>query len=141
VPGFDWAGFGWTFWQWTSCGHVAGIRGCVDLDRFNGADLSPVLLGEAPANLEPPTIEGTAAVVQTLTAAPGSWEGSQPIHFGYAWERCDALSVTCTPIPGAIARTYTVTSEDRGSAIVVVVTASNRVGSDTATSPPTAVVP
>ena len=33
-------GFGWTFWQYTSNGAVAGITGRVDLDRFNGTDLS-----------------------------------------------------------------------------------------------------
>ena len=43
VPGANWAGYGWTFWQYTDCGHVAGITtGCVDLDRFNGTDLTPV---------------------------------------------------------------------------------------------------
>lgn len=141
VPGLDWAGFGWTFWQWTSCGRVAGIRGCVDLDRFDGLDLSPVLLGDPPANVEPPAIAGTAVVGQTLTAAPGDWDGSQPISYGFAWERCSAGGVTCTPIPGATASTYTLTTDDSGFAIVVEVTASNRVGSDTADSPPTPVVP
>ena len=37
VPASDWAGFGWTFWQYTSSGTVAGITGRVDLDRFDGA--------------------------------------------------------------------------------------------------------
>jgi lysozyme len=140
VPGFNWAGFGWTFWQWTSCGHVAGIGGCVDLDRFNGTDLSSVLVGDAPTNAALPTIEGTVAVGESLTAAPGSWLGSPPIGFAYAWQRCDALGVNCTPIPGASAQTYTLTSADRGSTIVVVVTARNRVGSDSASSLPTAAV-
>ena len=36
VPASDWAGFGWTFWQYTSIGTVAGITGRVDLDRFDG---------------------------------------------------------------------------------------------------------
>jgi GH25 family lysozyme M1 (1,4-beta-N-acetylmuramidase) len=141
VPGLDWAGFGWTFWQWTSCGRVAGIRGCVDLDRFNGDDLSPVLLGDPAINIEPPTIEGTATVGQTLTADPGSWEGSLPIGLQYAWERCDALGANCTAVPGAMAQTYTLTTEDKGFTIVVAVTGSNRVGSEEADSPPTAVVP
>ncbi len=43
VPGSNWSGNGWTFWQYTDCGHVAGITtGCVDLDRYNGTDLTPV---------------------------------------------------------------------------------------------------
>ncbi len=44
VPASDWAGFGWTFWQYTSSGTVAGITGRVDLDRFDGGDFSSVLI-------------------------------------------------------------------------------------------------
>jgi len=43
VPANNWNGNGYTFWQYTDCGHVAGITtGCVDLDRYNGADLTAV---------------------------------------------------------------------------------------------------
>jgi len=42
VPAHDWGGAGWTFWQWTDCGSVPGISGCVDRDRYNGNDLAPV---------------------------------------------------------------------------------------------------
>ncbi len=43
VPANNWSGYGYTFWQYTDCGHVAGITtGCVDLDRYNGTDLTPV---------------------------------------------------------------------------------------------------
>jgi hypothetical protein len=44
VPASDWAGFGWTFWQYTSNGSVPGITGRVDLDRFAGADVTAVLI-------------------------------------------------------------------------------------------------
>jgi GH25 family lysozyme M1 (1,4-beta-N-acetylmuramidase) len=40
VPANDWSGRGWTFWQWTSTGSLAGIPTDVDRDRFNGTDLS-----------------------------------------------------------------------------------------------------
>lgn len=39
VPARNWAGRGWTLWQYDNCGHVAGIDGCVDLDRFKGTDI------------------------------------------------------------------------------------------------------
>ena len=39
VPAQNWGGNSWTFWQYSNCGHVPGISGCVDLDRFNGTDL------------------------------------------------------------------------------------------------------
>jgi len=41
IPANNWGGHGWTFWQYTSNGSVPGITGRVDLDRFNGADLTP----------------------------------------------------------------------------------------------------
>ena len=34
VPAANWGGNGWTLWQHSSCGSVAGITGCVDLDRY-----------------------------------------------------------------------------------------------------------
>jgi GH25 family lysozyme M1 (1,4-beta-N-acetylmuramidase) len=42
VPATNWAGTSWTFWQYSSCGSVPGISGCVDLDRFKGSDFSAV---------------------------------------------------------------------------------------------------
>jgi lysozyme len=42
VPAHNWAGHGWTFWQHGACGHIPGIRKCVDLDRFRGSDLASV---------------------------------------------------------------------------------------------------
>ena len=42
VPAQNWAGRGWTFWQYSNCGTVSGISGCVDLDRYNGTDLARV---------------------------------------------------------------------------------------------------
>jgi hypothetical protein len=42
VPANNWGGHGWTFWQYTSDGTVNGISGRVDLDRYNGTDLTPV---------------------------------------------------------------------------------------------------
>jgi GH25 family lysozyme M1 (1,4-beta-N-acetylmuramidase) len=42
VPASNWGGHGWTFWQYSDCGHVSGIANCVDLDRYNGTDLTPV---------------------------------------------------------------------------------------------------
>lgn len=39
VPAANWAGRGWTLWQTSNCGSVAGIAGCVDLDRFRGTNI------------------------------------------------------------------------------------------------------
>jgi len=40
VPTGNWAGKGWTFWQYDNCGSVDGINGCVDRDRFDGTGLA-----------------------------------------------------------------------------------------------------
>jgi GH25 family lysozyme M1 (1,4-beta-N-acetylmuramidase) len=42
VPASNWSGRSWSFWQYSNCGTVSGIAGCVDLDRFRGSDLSVV---------------------------------------------------------------------------------------------------
>ena len=42
VPAHNWAGHGWTFWQHAACGHVPGIKKCVDLDRYRGTELTRV---------------------------------------------------------------------------------------------------
>jgi GH25 family lysozyme M1 (1,4-beta-N-acetylmuramidase) len=42
VPGSNWGGRGWTFWQYSDCGSVPGISGCVDQDRFKGSDFTGV---------------------------------------------------------------------------------------------------
>jgi len=42
VPGSNWASKGWHLWQYSDCGKVSGISGCVDLDRIKGSDFSGV---------------------------------------------------------------------------------------------------
>jgi lysozyme len=42
VPANNWAGYGWTVWQYSSKGSVPGVPTAVDLDRFNGTDLSKI---------------------------------------------------------------------------------------------------
>jgi hypothetical protein len=92
-----------------------------------------------PVNTAPPAISGSAQQGQTLTANPGSWSGAQPIGYAYQWQRCDTSGANCTPV-GSADPTYTLTSADVGSTIVVAVTASNPAGSATAPSAATMAV-
>jgi hypothetical protein len=96
-------------------------------------------LAGAPVNLGPPSITGTAAQGQTLTAATGTWVG-RPSAFAYQWQRCDASGANCVSIDGATAATYFVSPADAGMTLRVAVTATNASGSTTVVSPATAVV-
>jgi hypothetical protein len=94
----------------------------------------------APANTTPPTITGTPADGQTLSAVDGNWTGATPITFSYVWQVCDANGAGCLPITGATAKTYLLTTAAVGKTLRVQVTAANANGTRAATSVPTAVV-
>jgi hypothetical protein len=93
----------------------------------------------APAAVSPPAIAGTAQQGQTLTASPGTWTADDAT-FTYQWQHCDAAGANCVDIAGATAQTYAVTAADVNTTLRVVVKASNRFGTPTATSAQTAVV-
>jgi fibronectin-binding autotransporter adhesin len=98
-----------------------------------------VTVVEPPSNSTLPSISGTAAQGQALTANPGSWANSPT--FSYAWQDC--LGSTCNPSPTSTnSTTYTVTAADAvaGFAIRVAVTGANADGSVVANSPSTAAV-
>jgi hypothetical protein len=102
----------------------------------NGASTTPT----PPVNTSPPIISGTPQDGQTLTASTGSWSGTQPITYGYQWQRCDSGGANCVAIAGATGPTYLATSVDVGRTLRVVVTATNSAGSASATSAATTVV-
>ncbi|HTX31453.1 MAG TPA: PQQ-binding-like beta-propeller repeat protein [Solirubrobacteraceae bacterium] len=105
---------------------------------------SAVVSGPSNAIVAPPTISqsptigGTAADGQTLTASPGSWNGN-PTGYSYQWLRCQSGS--CSPVSGATLSTYAVTAADIGSQLKVQVTAVNPAGAGSASSQPTSTVP
>jgi hypothetical protein len=103
--------------------------------------VSPVtaVVPAAPVNTALPTISGTAAVGQTLTATAGTWTGA-PTGFAFAWQRCDSSGGGCTDIAGTTGQTYIVDPADVGFTIRVAVTAINAFGSATAVSAPTPAV-
>jgi sugar lactone lactonase YvrE len=93
-----------------------------------------------PVNTSPPTIAGTAKQGETLTAGTGSWSGSEPISYAYAWERCNEHGGECKEIEGATHSTYVLQSADVAMRVRVKVTASNSAGSASADSEATTVV-
>lgn len=54
VPAEDWVGRSWTFWQYSDCGRVPGIDGCVDVDWFNGLDLAAAEIHQLVVSLPAP---------------------------------------------------------------------------------------
>jgi hypothetical protein len=93
-----------------------------------------------PSNLTPPTITGTAKVGKTLTGHAGTWSGG-PESFTNQWLRCNAAGEECNPIAGEVGTTYEVVEEDVGSTIRYEETATNGLGSASAQSAQTSVVP
>jgi hypothetical protein len=107
----------------------------------NSAPSAIVSATSAPTNTAKPTISGTPAVGEVVTANNGTWTGGATT-FTYQWQRCPAGATTaCINIAGATGKTYTVRTADVGSALRVNVTAHNASGSTaTATSDPTTIV-
>lgn len=144
MPGANWGGLGWSFWQWSDCQRVAGINGCVDGDRFNGTSFAGVTVPSYPAGgptrVGEPTIVGSPQSGRLLAAVPGAWGGGKPVSFGYQWQRCDAAGNGCAAIAAATAQTYSPGSADVGRAVLVSVTASTLAGSASASSLPTLAV-
>jgi lysozyme len=79
VPGNDWEGHGWTFWQYSDCGHVPGIAHCVDSDWFNGLDLQPATIPSpdttapvasiaVPTGVQGPITVSFSEIVQGVTS-------------------------------------------------------------------------
>jgi hypothetical protein len=94
----------------------------------------------APANTAPPTISGEPFVDRTLTATTGTWTGTAPITFTYAWQRCDGTGGGCVVVAGATTASYPLEPIDARSTIRVQVTGTNADGSMSSTSVPTAVI-
>jgi lysozyme len=91
VPAKNWGGHGWTFWQYTDCGHVPGIAGCTDLDHFNGTNLLRVKV---------PLLRASTNGVGSVTSSP------QGIDCGTScssrFDPGSTVTFTATPNAGAV---------------------------------------
>lgn len=81
-----------------------------------------------PTDSTKPTITGTPAIGQELTAHPGSWSASAT-SFSYQWLRCmPGTTFDCLTVSGATGTTYGVRAADAGDQLRVVVRASDTGG-------------
>jgi hypothetical protein len=100
--------------------------------------LGPVVPLEPPTTDELPRVTGRATIGQVLTADPVSWTGADEVE--RVWERSSLDGLTWTPIAGATATTYTLTSADYNRRIRFAERARNGDGTTPALSEATAAV-
>jgi hypothetical protein len=100
-------------------------------------------IGQAPTNSAAPTVAGTAAVGQTLSATAGTWSGSPVPKLTYQWFACtnDSSTDSCTAITGATRNTFRLVTAQAATHIRVRVTATNSITATSAFSSATVRVP
>jgi hypothetical protein len=109
---------------WTNDTTTAPYAAIIAAFRAVGAQS---VSGTAPANTVVPAITGTTTEGQTLTSSTGTWSGTV-VSYTYQWKR-DGSNIA-----SATASTYVLALADVGATITVAVTATNEVGSTSATS-------
>jgi len=129
LSGADWAFFSWSDGGGQTHNVVA-----------NTATTYTATYRAPPRNTGLPTVSGPVQIGKAIKASTGAWTGSTPLTFSYQWRRCDAAGAACVDIAGATASSYTINSADADRTLRVSVTATNSVGSASATSAQTAVV-
>jgi hypothetical protein len=96
------------------------VRGAIAHRHSTGTGPPP---NTAPVNTVAPTVSGTPAQGNTLTATPGTWTGTPTPTLAYQWERNGA------DIGSATGLTYVVAANDVGASTRIRETATNGVGS------------
>jgi hypothetical protein len=100
---------------------------------FLVSDEGPATSTGAGPTIAGPPGGGPAHDGETLSADPGSWNGTGTLTYTYQWQRCDANGADCHDIPGTTASTYTPSAADVGGTVRVIVTATNDAGSSVPT--------
>ena len=118
----------------------AGITALATATVLALAGTADARLAAPPTNSSPPTISGLAQQGQTLTAANGTWSGTEPVTYTYTWQRCDKDGGRCREIRGATSATYVLTRDDVNHTLRVTVTARNAEATNSALSSVTGVV-
>ena len=96
-----------------------------------------VVQATPPSGITPPTISGIAQRGSTLTSAAGTWGGIGNTY-AYQWQRDRGQGFLS--IAGATASTYPLDVTDEGTAVRLLITATNPDGAVSVASPASAVV-
>ena len=90
-----------------------------------------------PVNTSLPRVPQSSSYPPVLTVGNGGWTGATPMTMTYQWLRCTTLDIaSCAPIAGATAKSYVPGPGDVGLRLRAHVTATNALGSASATSEP-----
>ena len=127
-------GSNYGFASWSDGGAQTHVITASSTASYTAQYLAP------PTSTSPPAISGPAMVGKSIKTSNGSWTGTSPISFTYQWRRCDASGGACVELPGATASKYLLTSADGGRTMRATVTATNVVGSSSATSAASSVI-
>jgi len=114
VPASNWGGRGWTFWQYSNCGTVPGISGCVDLDRYNGTDL----LAQA-FSMFSLSAASSGQVRQARTASAAATIGISRTNFP------TAVALTVTGLPTGATAGFNVSPTTQTSSALIVTTSAS----------------
>ena len=149
--GSSWTNQGSNGSPWVISGLTNGTAYSFQFRSIYGSDGDPPGAGSAtsassvtpkgsPASSANPSISGTVASGQTLTAADGTWsaEGDPITSTTYQW--ISTTGGVDTNIAGATAQTLCVPTSVVGSTLKVTVTKTNGIGSTSATSASTSAV-
>jgi hypothetical protein len=109
---------------WTNDTTTAPYAAIIAAFRAVGAQS---VSGSAPVNTVAPAITGTPTEDETLTCSTGTWSGS-PDSYTYQWKD-DGVAISA-----ATGSTYVLTASEVGATITCTVTATNEVGSTSATA-------
>ncbi len=104
------------------------------------AESEAVLPAQPPENTRLPSVSGTAQEGQTFEASIGAWQSPGTISYSYQWQRCNAGGEACANIESATKSTYVPGIPDLSNTLRVTITATDREGSASATSGPSAVI-
>ena len=93
-----------------------------------------------PSNTELPAISGAAEQGQLLSVSDGTWEGTPPFSYTYAWQECDGVGGACKGVAGATNSSFRLSGSQVGHTVRAIVMAENEAGSRSADSAVTAIV-
>src|SRR5262249_34412396 len=94
---------------------------------------------QAPHAATQPRTSGSPIVGRALSAVPGTWTAAGGIRFSYRWRRCSSAGGDCADTSGR-AQAYTLSHDDLGHTLRVLVTARNGSGLASALSEATSQV-